>query len=129
STWFGEVTIASATSALVSETRAIGDPVSTTAERPTMSDTLSASAAKTIELWAIAMRRMKASRRMIWVSSRATSRARLCPRVVSNGRRLGPRAGFWPRRRRARRARPALGALSDDDRRGAEQRAGTDAAG
>jgi len=35
SNWFGDVTSASATSALVSDTRAIGVPTSSTVERPT----------------------------------------------------------------------------------------------
>src|SRR5438445_6153659 len=43
SSWFGDVTIASAMSALVSDTRAIGLPMSITVERPTRSRTALAS--------------------------------------------------------------------------------------
>src|SRR5262249_46860024 len=63
--WFAEVTIASATSGLVSDTRAIGAPMSTTAERPTISFTdgvPSSSAAKTRPGTVTATRRMKSER-------------------------------------------------------------------
>ena len=44
SSWLGEVTSASAMSALVSDTRAIGEPTSTSVDRPTSSRTASARA-------------------------------------------------------------------------------------
>ena len=45
--WLADVTTASATSALVSDTRAIALPTSTTVERPTSSFTAEASSANT----------------------------------------------------------------------------------
>ena len=45
SSWFDDVTMASAMSALVSDTRAIGEPMSITIERPTIRCTFSPSAA------------------------------------------------------------------------------------
>src|SRR5947209_7049064 len=59
SSWFADVTIASATSALVSDTREIGVPTSTTVERPTSRRTGGRSSpAKTTPGVATAIRRM-----------------------------------------------------------------------
>ena len=100
SNWLGAVTSASAMSELVSDTRAIGLPMSISVERPTMSRTDVGSASGAVDVTAVigiegvcaqstalcptnATTRMNNILFMTYGSWRTTSCARLSPRMIS----------------------------------------------
>src|SRR5207249_1368153 len=79
SSWLADVTTASATSALVRDTREIALPTSTIVERPTSSRTDETSSAKSTRGMATAIIRIKANLRMLTAPG-ARLRVRACHR-------------------------------------------------
>ena len=79
SSWLADVTTASATSALVKDTREIALPTSTIAERPTSSRTDDTSSARSTRGMDTAIKRIKANLRMLTAPG-ARLRVRACHR-------------------------------------------------